>query len=144
MPNEFSFNTGLGNSFIFGDMWDTIIQGTFVSAAWANQIYSLYHAQLVPGVQGDGLTYKIWSIKGTKEFHWLGTKGPRGGIIKFYIDDAYIAEIDTYAATGTFNQRATFPVTVTHTGEHTIKAISDTNNPESIGFIISITYLRIK
>ena len=143
MPNTFSFNSSLGDSFIFGDMWDSIEQGIFVSSRIAYQLYAFvtYNSS---GAQGDGINYKVWAKLGPRSIEWLGRKGPAAGIVTVKLNGVFVGDIDQYAAGPIDNQRWSLPATVLIAGEHTIQLICNTKNPASGGYAINVTYLRIK
>ena len=143
MPNLFSFNVVCGASFIFGDMYDSIVQGTWTSGVQSDQKYN-FSLRNLAGVQNDGVIFKIWVEEGDKTFYLLGRQGVNCGIATVTFDGVSIGAIDMYDPGGLPNILYSLPVTVLGTGEHTVQIVAATKNPEAGKYILAITRLWVK
>ena len=143
MPNAFSFNQFFGPSFVFGDMWKSIIQGDWVVEPLTSILHNLFIWN-TSGAQNDEIEYELLAQEGPKIFEILYHKNDSSGKIHVYIDGVEIGTIDEYAPGLFVNFYGQLNFTAAFTGTHSVRIKAATKNPSSTGYTLAFTWLRIK
>ena len=137
------WETGLSAGFTFGDMYKSLIQGTWIYYQHTDHVFNFVWFNNSNN-QNDEIEYEVYAEKGTKTFEILASKGTTYAEMSIYLSGVYQGKIDLYKAIPwARNQRLSIPVTVLQTGKHNIKLKTATRNPLSAGWSIGYQWLRI-
>ena len=130
-------------NFLLADMYEQIIQGTWLMSVVATQLYFTFTYN-ASAAQNDEIEYSLFAEAGAKTLYLLCYTSGNRGITHVYLDDVLQGEIDMWSNAPTPNVHQSLAMTVVGTKQHSLKLKMATKRPVSTGYILSITYVRIK
>jgi len=131
------------SNFVFGDMYRSIINGTWQYWNSVDQAYQLVFFNNSKALN-DELDFDIFAETGNKVLHVLHVTGTDAAIASFYLDDVFQDTIDFYTAGPLYNQTYYIGLNVVGTGLHSLRVKATSKSQSSSAYAIYLTHLRIK
>lgn len=128
---------------VFSTMYHAIIQGTWVIVTYGSIIFNTAFYNSSNAVN-DEIQYKLYHKAGAYTIEIAGITDVDKGISTVSIDGVSQGTIDWYAASIVYNVLKTLPVVFTTSGTHTINLKITSKNTGSSGYMIYLSYIRIK
>ena len=138
-------DTGEGHITILPLSYDSIGQGTWLTAHYTSDLYYinrvLYNSSLS---DGDEISYKLSLDVGTYTLGFQTATSTNRGIVKFYLDDIEVATFDCYSASdiyGSIKKQTNILVSTSGIKTLTIKVAG--KNPNSSGYFAMLGYITL-
>ena len=129
--------------FIFGQMYKSIVQGTFVVGTGAGHAFEAWFYNS-SNTLNDEIEYEVYCEAGSKTFELFGKTQNNLGIVTVYVDDVSWGTIDFYSAVQSLNTYHTLTGTVVGNKVHSVKIKVTSKNPASSAHYFGTTWLRLK